>query len=110
MAVLSRPSRNPYLAFAVMLQAGLDGIRRELPVPDVSDENIYFPNPQNKAVLEILPGSLNQALNAMEQDEVVREALGVHTFERFISAKRLEWEDYRLDVSGWELNKYLSNY
>ena len=104
------PSCNPYLAFAVMLQAGLDGIRRELPVPDAADENIYFPESQSKGGLAILPGSLNQALNAMEQDDVVRQALGMHTFERFISAKRLEWDDYRLDVSDWELKKYLPNY
>ena len=104
------PSCNPYLAFAVMLQAGLDGIRRELPIPDATEENIYFPETQNKGNLAILPGSLNQALNAMEQDDVVRQALGIHTFERFLSAKRLEWDDYRLDVSEWELNKYLPNY
>ena len=57
-----------------------------------------------------MPGSLNQALNAMEEDEVVREALGAHIFDRFISAKRLEWEDYRLEVTPWELDKYLPNY
>jgi glutamine synthetase len=104
------PSCNPYLAFAVMLLAGLDGIRQEIPVPDATDENIYLLDDQNKGSLAILPGSLNQALNAMEQDNVVREALGTHTFERFISAKRLEWEDYRLEVTGWELDKYLPNY
>jgi glutamine synthetase len=104
------PSCNPYLAFAVMLHAGLDGIRRELPVPNATDENIYLLDNQNKNALAILPGSLNQALNEMEKDEVVREALGAHTFERFISAKRLEWEDYRLEVTGWELEKYLPIY
>jgi glutamine synthetase len=104
------PSCNPYLAFAVMLLAGLDGIRRELPVPDATDENIYRLDPQSKGALDILPSSLNQALNALEQDEVVRAALGAHTFERFISAKRLEWEDYRLEVTGWELEKYLPIY
>jgi glutamine synthetase len=104
------PSCNPYLAFAVMLCAGLDGIRRELPVPDATDENIYLLDNQAKSSLAILPGSLNQALNAMEQDDVVREALGNHTFESFISAKRLEWEDYRLEVTDWELEKYLPIY
>ena len=104
------PSCNPYLAFAVMLAAGLDGIRRELPIPEATDENIYLLQSQTKASLSILPGSLNQALNALEQDEVIREALGVHTFERFLSGKRLEWEDYRMDVSPWELNEYLSKY
>jgi glutamine synthetase len=104
------PSCNPYLAFAVMLSAGLDGIRRELPVPEATDENIYLLDDQNKGLLPILPGSLNQALNAMEEDNVVREALGTHIFDRFISAKRLEWEDYRLEVTNWELDKYLQNY
>jgi len=104
------PSCNPYLAFAVMLSAGLDGIRRELAAPDVTDENIYLLDNQNKAALSILPGSLNQALNALEQDDVIRTALGTHTFERFLSAKRLEWEDYRLDVTPWELKEYLANY
>jgi glutamine synthetase len=93
-----------------MLSAGLDGIRRELPVPDATDENIYILDGQNKSSLDILPGSLNQALKALEQDDVIREALGAHTFERFISAKRLEWEDFRLEVTGWELDKYLPNY
>ncbi|MEI7849345.1 MAG: glutamine synthetase family protein [Chloroflexota bacterium] len=104
------PSCNPYLAFSVMLSAGLDGIKRELPIPDAADENIYRLDNVNNRGLAVLPGSLNQALNAMEQDDIVREALGTHTFERFLSAKRLEWEDYRMDVTEWELNKYLPNY
>jgi glutamine synthetase len=104
------PSCNPYLAFAVMLSAGLDGIRRELQAPEATEENIYLLDNQNKGSLAILPGSLNQALNAMEKDDVIREALGAHTFDRFISAKRLEWEDYRLEVTGWELEKYLPIY
>jgi glutamine synthetase len=103
------PSCNPYLAFAVMLSAGLDGIRRELTVPEATDENIYLLEKQNKS-LSILPGSLNQALNALEEDEVVREALGAHIFERFLSNKRLEWEDYRMDVTPWELKEYLASY
>ncbi len=104
------PSCNPYLAFAVMLAAGLDGIRRELPVPDAADENIYLLDTHSKVSQAILPKSLSQALDAMENDDVIRAALGAHTFERFISAKRLEWEDYRLEVTGWELEKYLPVY
>jgi glutamine synthetase len=104
------PSCNPYLAFAVMLAAGLDGIRRELPVPEAMEENIYLldrPYPSSK---DILPTSLNQAIKALEEDEVIRNALGAHTHEVFISAKRLEYEDYRLEVTNWELEKYLANY
>ncbi|HEX7432417.1 MAG TPA: type I glutamate--ammonia ligase [Anaerolineaceae bacterium] len=104
------PSCNPYLAFAVMLAAGLDGIRRQLPVPDATEENLYLLDVRRRTALEILPESLNQALDDMEQDEVVREALGAHIFNRFIDAKRSEWEEYRLEVTPWELNKYLANY
>jgi glutamine synthetase len=104
------PSCNPYLAFAVMLAAGLDGIRRELPVPGATEENIYLLDKPTYPSRDLLPTSLNQALNAMEEDEVVRNALGVHTHEVFINAKRLEYEDYRLEVTNWELEKYLSNY
>ena len=64
----------------------------------------------NYSSKDVLPTSLNQALKALEEDEVVRNALGAHTHEVFINAKRLEYEDYRLEVTNWELEKYLSNY
>src|SRR5439155_22125034 len=92
------PSCNPYLAFAVMLAAGLDGIRRELPVSEATDENLYLVEPQRRAALRILPGSLEEALEELDGDEVIGEALGAHVFERFVSAKRLEWVEYRLEV------------
>ncbi len=105
------PSCNPYLAFAVMLAAGLDGIRRELPVPEATEENVYLmANTQRGATLDVLPGSLEEAISELEKDTVIRDALGAHTFERFVSAKRIEWEDYRLEVTPWELDKYLPNY
>jgi glutamine synthetase len=104
------PSCNPYLAFAVMLAAGLDGIRRELPVPDATEENIYLIENQRQMKASVLPGSLNQALNALEEDEVIQAVLGKHTLENFLSAKRQEWEEYRLVVTDWELEKYLPNY
>ena len=105
------PSCNPYLAFAVMLAAGLDGIRRELSAPEAMEENIYLLDRQNPALKkETLPSSLNQALKALEEDEVIRNALGAHTHDVFISAKRLEYDDYRLEVTNWELEKYLANY
>lgn len=105
------PSCNPYLAFAVMLAAGLDGIRRELPIPEATEENVYLiANTPKGSKLNVLPGSLDQAIAELEKDTVIRDALGAHTFERFISAKRLEWEDYRLEVTPWELDKYLPNY
>jgi glutamine synthetase len=102
------PSCNPYLAFAVMLAAGLDGIKRELQVSEASEENVYLPaNTQSKLTGSLLPESLDEAIDEMEKDSVIKEALGAHLFERFINAKRLEWEDYRLEVSSWELKKYL---
>jgi len=108
------PSCNPYLAFAVMLAAGLDGIKRDLPLPAANEENVYSSaaalDLRRRSPLGVLPASLNQALEALEADEVVREALGPHIFDRFVNTKRLEWEDYRLEVSPWELEKYLEIY
>jgi glutamine synthetase len=104
------PSCNPYLAFAVMLAAGLDGIRRDLPVPEATEENLYLAENRRASPLEILPESLNRALDALEQDSVVRDALGAHIFDRFLSAKRQEWQEYRMEVTPWELETYLPKY
>ncbi len=104
------PSCNPYLAFAVMLAAGLDGIRRELSVPEATEENLYLMDTARRSSLTTLPGSLDEALRELEKDTVIREALGNHVCERFVSAKRLEWDDYRLEVTAWELDKYLPVY
>jgi glutamine synthetase len=105
------PSCNPYLAFAVMLAAGLDGIRRELPLPDAHEENLYLiPNTAKNTGIEFLPVSLNDAIAELEKDALMKQALGAHVFERFIKTKLLEWEDYRLEVSQWELSRYLPAY
>jgi glutamine synthetase len=104
------PSCNPYLAFAVMLAAGLDGIRRELPAPPAADENLYLGDPQQPTALSVLPGSLEQAIDALEQDQLIQEVLGAPIYDRFVRAKRQEWEEYRLEVTPWELQKYLQNY
>ena len=78
------PSCNPYLAFAVMLAAGLDGIKRELPLAEASEENVYLPSGTQKlSKLNVLPGSLAEALIEMEKDSIVREALGTHVFDAF---------------------------
>jgi glutamine synthetase len=100
------PSCNPYLAFAVMLAAGLDGIRRELPAPEATNENLYLAT-ERRAAMESLPASLKEALDELEKDEVIGKALGPHVLERFLHAKRLEWADYQLEVTPWEWNKYL---
>ena len=104
------PSCNPYLAFAVMLATGLDGIRCNLPVPDATEENLYLVEPQKRSRLEFLPESLNLALDELEKDEVVRRALGPHLLDRLVDAKRQEWDEYRMEVTSWELENYLSKY
>ncbi len=103
------PSCNPYLAFAVMLRAGLDGIRRELPLPAPAEEDLYQVDPRTRR-LQMLPSSLGEAIQALQQDDVVAQAIGPHILERFVEAKSQEWEEYRTFVSQWELNRYLSLY
>ncbi|HNP71513.1 MAG TPA: glutamine synthetase family protein [Kouleothrix sp.] len=103
------PSCNPYLAFAVMLKAGLDGIERKLPLPEAAEEDLYHVDPRARA-LETLPGSLGEALAELERDQVIGEALGPHVLERFVEAKTQEWDSYRLAVSQWELDRYLAVY
>jgi glutamine synthetase len=104
------PSCNPYLAFSVMLAAGLDGIKRELPLPVASEENLYLLENQGNLNLQVLPKSLDEALEALESDLLIRDALGPHVYERFMQAKQAEWNDYQLEVTAWELNKYLNTY
>jgi len=103
------PSCNPYLAFAVMLRAGLDGIKRSLPVPAPVEENLYEFDAAMLARhnVQTLPGSLDEALDELEHDELVRDTLGPHVYERFVEAKRQEWDEYRMQVSRWEIDRYL---
>jgi glutamine synthetase len=100
------PSCNPYLAFAVMLKCGLDGVKRELPLPEASEEDL-FESLEARNRLQTLPGSLSEAIEELDKDEVVQEALGPHIYQRYRDAKIQEWDDYRLDVSQWELARYL---
>jgi len=106
------PSCNPYLAFAVMLAAGLDGIKNELPLPPPVEEDLFHFDEAAMAKHSVgtLPGSLAEALDELERDEVVREALGEHVFDWFLEAKRQEWDDYRKQVSQWEIDRYLFAY
>ncbi|MGH2442046.1 MAG: type I glutamate--ammonia ligase [Chloroflexota bacterium] len=103
------PSANPYLAFAVMLAAGLDGIQRNLDLPEPIEENLYHFDAERlrQSGIAMLPGSLIEAIEALKNDEVIADALGEHVFERFVEAKREEWDDYRIQVSAWELERYL---
>jgi glutamine synthetase len=102
-------SCNPYLAFSVMLACGLDGIRNELEAPAPVEENLYHFDEFQRAQRNVgmLPGSLGEALDELERDEVVRQALGDHVYDRFIEAKRAEWNEYRIQISPWELERYL---
>ncbi|HQE93437.1 MAG TPA: glutamine synthetase family protein [Anaerolineae bacterium] len=103
------PSSNPYLLFAVMLAAGLDGVERQLEAPEPVNEDIYHLQESDLAERSIgtLPGTLSEALDALEQDKVIMEALGEAVSETFIRAKRAEWDEYRIRVTPWELERYL---
>ncbi len=104
------PACNPYLAFAVMLGAGLDGIKNKLPVPEMTEENIFQMTPQEREQRGIgtLPAYLYEAINETRKSELVKQILGEHTFEKFIANKDIEWDNYRTHVSSYELEKYLS--
>lgn len=106
------PTCNPYLAFAVMLKAGLDGIKRNLPLAQPIEEDLFEFTDEMMARhgVGVLPGSLHQALDEMERDEVVKEAMGPHTYERFLEAKTIEWKEFRQTVTSWEVDRYLGIY
>jgi len=106
------PSCNPYLALAVMLAAGLDGVERKLECGEPVNQNIFEMSEREKRRLRIrqLPGSLAEALDLMEKDEVVRETLGEHIFTNFLRNKREEWHRYISVVHGWERDQYMEKY
>ncbi len=103
------PSASPYLAFAVMLAAGLDGIEKQMEAPKPVEEDVYkfSLSKLEELGIERLPGTLEEALDEMEKDEVIRSALGDLAFEAFVRAKRAEWEEYRIQVTDWEISSYL---
>jgi glutamine synthetase len=103
------PSCNPYLAFAVMLWAGLDGIERELEPPPPVEENVYDFDDARLRELDIatLPGTLKEAIDELGKDEVLQQALGEHAYQAFVRAKKAEWDEYRIQVTDWEINRYL---
>jgi glutamine synthetase len=104
------PSCNPYLAFAVMLKAGLKGIEKRMEPPDSVEEDVYeFDDKKLKQFyIKTLPASLGEAIEEMEKSELVRETLGAFTFNKYLEAKRREWKEYQLQVSDWELKRYLN--
>ncbi|HVH67243.1 MAG TPA: type I glutamate--ammonia ligase [Gemmatimonadales bacterium] len=106
------PSANPYLALAVQLAAGLDGVREKIDPGDPVNKNIARMSYRERRRFRIddLPRDLHEALDYLEKDAVVREALGEHIYERYLDAKREEWQEYIGQVSEWELNRYLGQY
>ncbi len=102
-------SCNPYLALAVSIKAGLEGIKRGLTAPEPINSNIYdLDSDQRHGMgIESLPGSLVDAIAELHKDTVIQEALGEHITRRFIHAKSVEWDEYRMQVHQWELDKYL---
>jgi glutamine synthetase len=103
------PSANPYLAFAAILASGLDGIENDLEKVDRVYINLYDLNREERESMGIanLPENLKDALKALKRNEVVRDALGVHVYEKFVAAKTKEWDDFRTSVTEWEIKKYL---
>ncbi|MEW6045670.1 MAG: type I glutamate--ammonia ligase [Bacillota bacterium] len=106
------PASNPYLAFAVIIAAGLDGIRRRMSPPESQNKNIYqmTADERQRAGIRSLPGSLEEALNELVRDELMAQTLGPHVFSRFVEAKRIEWDVYRTQVHRWEVEQYLGTF
>lgn len=104
------PACNPYLAFAVMLGAGLDGIKRKLPLVPITEENIFKMTKEERLAkgIDTLPAYLYEAVNHTRHSALVKEVLGEHIFEKFIANKDIEWDCYRKHVTDYELSKYLS--
>jgi glutamine synthetase len=105
------PACNPYLAFSVMLAAGLRGVDKGYELPPEATNNIYEMTPEERAAegISSLPQSLTEAVTAMEESELVAEALGEHVFDYFIRNKRSEWSEYKAHVTPWELDRYLGS-
>jgi len=103
------PACNPYLAFACMLHAGLKGIENRYPLPEPTEVDVYHLSPEERQKLGIeeLPGSLIEAIEIAERSNLLREALGDHVFNELIISKKIEWDDYRIRIHPYELDRYL---
>jgi uracil-DNA glycosylase family 4 len=104
------PSCNPYLTFAILLSAGLEGIEKGYELPEPMEKNLYHLSPDDRKRLGIeqLPETLGEAIEITAESELVLRTFGEHIFNRFVEIKRQEWEDYRVQVTPWELERYLS--
>ncbi|MDQ1327172.1 MAG: glutamine synthetase, partial [Candidatus Poribacteria bacterium] len=103
------PACNPYLAFAVMLAAGMEGIEKEYELAEPIERNVYEMSEEERKELGIatLPSSLQEAIELTENSELVKKALGDHIFEKFIENKKMDWDKYRIQITQYELDKYL---
>lgn len=106
------PACNPYLAYAVMLAAGLDGIENGYELPPPVEENLYHFTDEDlqRRNVQMLPATLGEALDEMAADDVIRDALGEHVYERLTEAQRQEWDSFRINVTEWERARYLETY
>jgi glutamine synthetase len=106
------PAANPYLAMAVMLKAGLDGIKNKIDPGEQTTDNIYDMNAieRSKREIESLPGDIMKAVEYLNKDDLIKETLGQHIYEHFVVAKEVEWHEYSTQVHEWELDQYLMKY
>jgi len=106
------PACNPYLAYSVLLAAGMAGVDGNYELPPEANANLFELTEAErvKADIPLLPSSLSDALDVMEASDLVREALGEHIYEWFLRNKRAEWSDYKAHVSQFELDRYLKNW
>jgi glutamine synthetase len=104
------PSCNPYLTFAALLHAGLEGIEQGYELPDPMETNLYHLTPEQRRERGIvsLPETLGEAIDELAASDLARKALGPHIFDRYVELKRKEWDEYRVQLTSWELDKYLS--
>src|SRR5436190_7098241 len=104
------PACNPYLTFAALLMAGLEGIEKGYELPEPMEKNLYHISPEDRKRLGIeqLPETLGEAIETTSESELVLRTFGEHIFNRYVEIKRQEWEDYRVQVTQWELDRYLS--
>ena len=103
------PAANPYLTLAVCLAAGLDGIKNQIMPPEEVRSNIFDMTMEEKETLgiESLPLNLKEAIDELEQSEFVKGVLGTHITEKYVEAKRQEWQSYTSQVTNWEIDEYL---
>jgi glutamine synthetase len=103
------PACNPYLELALCLAAGLDGIKNKITPPPAVDSNIFVMSLEEREARQIysLPANLSEALDELEQNDLMRDTLGTHVLGKYTEAKRAEWDSFRTTVTGWELDRYL---